>query len=324
MDAGILQAAAAALAGGHRVFLVTVTAATGSTPQRPGAWMAVDETGLLTGTIGGGALEYACLRLAAEGQAVPGVRHFSLNAREAGAVGMICGGSTDILFTPLADAAPVQAALAALDARQDVVFCLPLDGSAPCLAPRDPARTGPALIMDAPARMELPVLDTRRVFVIGGGHVAWEVSRLLGQLGTRHYLADDRAEFSAPERFPAAEGVFQAEFAALGTVFAGALAPTASDAVCIMTRGHEGDAAAVRWALGTDAGYIGLMGSRRKREKLFADLATAGYTGAEQRITTPIGLAIGAVTPAEIAVSVCAQLIQWFHSKGGTALHGGA
>ena len=314
MDAKILQAAAAALAEGRPVWLVTVAAAGGSTPQRPGAWMAVDETELLAGTIGGGALEYACLQLAAAGQAQPGLRHFSLNAREAGAVGMICGGSTDILFTPLADAAPVQAALAALDARQDVVFCLPLDGGAPCLAPRDPARTGPALA-DAPARMELPVLDTRRVFVIGGGHVAWEVSRLLGQLGTRHYLADDRAEFSAPDRFPAAEGVFQAEFAALGPVFAGALAPTASDAVCIMTRGHEGDAAAVRWALGTDAGYIGLMGSRRKREKLFADLAAAGYTGAEQRITTPIGLSIGAVTPAEIAVSVCAQLIQWFHSK---------
>lgn len=311
MDAEILQAALTALAGGHRVFLVTVTAATGSTPQRPGAWMAVDERGRLAGTIGGGALEYACTNLAAEGKALPGLRHFSLNAREAGAVGMICGGSTDILFTPVAEAAPLQAALGALNARQDQVFCLPLDGGTPFLLPRETDRTGPAPVTAEAPRMELPILDTRRVFVIGGGHVAREVSRLLVQLGIRHYLADDRAEFADPERFPGAEGVFQADFAALGTVFAGALAPTESDAVCIMTRGHEGDAAAVRWALHTPAGYIGLMGSRRKREKLFADLAAEGYAGAEGRITTPIGLAIGAVTPAEIAVSVCAQLIAW-------------
>ena len=316
MDAKILQAAAAALAEGRPVWLVTVAAAGGSTPQRPGAWMAVDEMELLAGTIGVGALEYACLQLAAAGQAQPGLRHFSLNAREAGAVGMICGGSTDILFTPLTDAAPLEEARRALDARQDLVLCLPADGGRPYLLPRDPARTGPALVEGAPARMALSILDTRRVFVIGGGHVAREVSRLLGQLGTRHYLADDRAEFAAPERFPDAEGVFRCEFTALDTVFTGPLAPTARDAVCIMTRGHEGDAAAVRWALGTQAGYIGLMGSRRKREKLFADLAAAGYTDAPARITTPIGLAIGAVTPAEIAVSVCGQLVQWFHREG--------
>ena len=169
MDAEILQAALTALAGGHRVFLVTVTAATGSTPQRPGAWMAVDERGRLAGTIGGGALEYACTNLAAEGKALPGVRHFSLNAREAGAVGMICGGSTDILFTPVAEAAPLQAALGALNARQDLVFCLPLDGGAPFLRPRAADRTGPAPVTAEVSRMELPILDTRRVFVIGGG-----------------------------------------------------------------------------------------------------------------------------------------------------------
>lgn len=311
MDAAILQAAQTALTAGRPVWLVTVAAVTGSTPQRPGAWMAVDETGLLGGTIGGGALEYTCIQWVTQGQAAPGLRHISLNAREAGAVGMICGGSTDILFTPLTDAAPLRAAVQALETRQDVVFCLPADGGAPWLMPREMTRTGPALVTDAPARMELPILDTRHVFVIGGGHVAREVSRLLGQLAVRHFVADDRAEFAAAERFADAEQVVLCDFAALDAAFAGPLAPTAADAVCIMTRGHQGDAAAVRWALDTPAGYIGLMGSRRKRETLFADLAAAGYADAPARITTPIGLAIGAVTPAEIAVSVCAQLIAW-------------
>lgn len=309
MDKATLAAARAALTPGNTVWLVTVAAAQGSTPQRPGAWMAADATGLLGGTIGGGALEYACLRQVAEGTARPGLRHFSLNAREAGAVGMICGGSADLLFTPLRDAAPLTDALAALEARREAVFCLPADGSAPRVIPRDaPPPEVAFLHRDGPARLELALLDTRRVYLVGGGHVGREVSRLLGQLGYRHYLVDDRPEFADAARFPDAEAVFCRDFTALDAL----PAPGPRDAVCVMTRGHEGDAAAVRWALGTRVGYIGLMGSRRKRETLFADLAADGFPDAPRRITTPIGLSIGAQTPAEIAVSVCAQLVAFY------------
>lgn len=312
MDASVLTAARTALAAGRRPWLVTVAASTGSTPQRPGAWMAVDETGLLAGTIGGGNLEFVCTGLVQRGEARPGLRHFSLNNREAGAVGMICGGSTDLLFTPLADGTPLDDALALLDARQEGVFCLPADGGLPTVHRCDaPPPEAVFVTRDAPARLELALLDARRVFVVGGGHVGREVSRLLGQLGYRHWVVDDRPDFAAPARFPDAERVVCTPFTTLDTL----PAPTEGDAVCIMTRGHEGDAAAVRWALGTGAGYIGLMGSRRKREKLFADLAAAGYTDAPARLTTPIGLAIGAETPAEIAVSVCAQLVAFFHQS---------
>lgn len=312
MDVSVLTAARTALTAGRRPWLVTVTASTGSTPQRPGAWMAVDETGLLAGTIGGGNLEFVCTGLVQRGEARPGLRHFSLNNREAGAVGMICGGSTDLLFTPLDAPAPLDDALALLDARQEAVFCLPADGSPPAVRRCDvPPPEVCLATQDTPARLELALLDARRVFVVGGGHVGREVSRLLGQLGYRHWVVDDRPDFAAPARFPDAERVVCTAFTALDAL----PAPTERDAVCIMTRGHEGDAAAVRWALGTGAGYIGLMGSRRKREKLFADLAAAGYADAPARITTPIGLAIGAETPAEIAVSVCAQLIAFFHQS---------
>lgn len=312
MDASVLTAARAALAAERRPWLVTVAASTGSTPQRPGAWMAVDETGLLAGTIGGGNLEFVCTGLVQRGEARPGLRHFSLNNREAGAVGMICGGSTDLLFTPLDAPAPLDEALALLDTRQEGVFCLPADGGLPTVHRCDaPPPEAVFVTRDAPARLELALLDARRVFVVGGGHVGREVSRLLGQLGYRHWVVDDRPDFAAPARFPDAERVVCTPFTALDAL----PAPTEGDAVCIMTRGHEGDAAAVRWALGTGAGYIGLMGSRRKREKLFADLAAAGYTDAPARLTTPIGLAISAETPAEIAVSVCAQLVAFFHQS---------
>lgn len=78
-----------------------------------------------------------------------------------------------------------------------------------------------------------------------------------------------------------------------------------------MTRGHEGDAQALRFALGSPASYIGVMGSRKKRETVFSRLEAEGFSEVRKRVTTPIGLDIGAQTPAEIAVSVAAQLIAW-------------
>lgn len=297
------EALLSALAAGQPVWLVTVAAACGSTPQRPGAMMAVGPDGRLAGTIGGGALEYHCVGLVTGGTAVPGTLHLSLNEKDPGSVGMVCGGSTDLLFTPLAGTDLLIQARDLLRQGRQARFCLPRDGGTPSLEPPE----APAL----PDCLALELLDARRVFVIGGGHVALEVSRLLGQLHYRHFVADDRAEFADPARFPDAEGVVNTAFDALGGAFPGARAPGAEDAVCIMTRGHAGDGAAVRWALATEAGYIGLMGSRRKREKLFAELSAEGYADAQRRITTPIGLAIGADTPAEIAVSVCAQLVGW-------------
>lgn len=89
------------------------------------------------------------------------------------------------------------------------------------------------------------------------------------------------------------------------------LAPRETDAFCIMTRGHSGDEAALRFALSTKASYIGLMGSRKKREAIFSRLEQDGFPDVRSRIITPIGLDIRAQTPAEIAVSVAAQLIAW-------------
>lgn len=297
-----------AVTDGKAVWLVAVAAVQGSTPQRPGALMAVGPAGRLAGTIGGGALEHDCIRQVTLGQAKPGMRHVSLNEDDPDGVGMVCGGSADLLFTPVTDPVPLRTARDCLRLHMENLLCLPLDGGEPHLTPPQYGGQG--------GQLELPLLDPLRVYLIGGGHVAREVSRLLEQLGCRYLVADDRPEFADPAHFPAAEQVVCTGFEELGSAFAGAQAPTARDAVCIMTRGHAGDAAAVRWALDTEAGYIGLMGSRRKREKLFADLAAAGYAHGPERITTPIGLSIGAVTPAEIAVSVCAQLIAWFRREG--------
>lgn len=269
--------------------------------------------GLLCGTIGGGLLEHRCLELAAAQTACGRLMRFELDNRKAGSLGMICGGSTEVLFTPLTDPAPLREALSALQHRTPVWLRLPLDGTTPYIAQDDTLPARPTVLSrNGKDVLCVPLTDAGRVFVIGGGHVSHELCALLHRLGFRHIVIDDRPEFCSPTRFPHAEHTLSVPLSELAGTLIGTLRPTEADAFCIMTRGHEGDADAVRYALSTPASYIGLMGSRRKRETLFCTLAQEGFSSeAQQRIITPIGLEIGAQTPAEIAVSIAAQLIAW-------------
>lgn len=312
MTEQLLQTALDEIQAGHPVMLISVVRSVGSTPRAAGALMLAGKIGLLCGTIGGGLLEHRCLEIAAAQPAVPHRETFVLDNRQAGSLGMVCGGTSEVLFTPLEDPAPFTAALDALHGHQTAWLCLPLSGSAPivCTDAGLPAR--PAVIeLRGQDVLAVRLADAGRVFVLGGGHVSLELAALLHRLDFRHIVIDDRPAFCSPERFPHAEHTQVTPFPALGDTLTGALAPTAADAFCIMTRGHEGDTDAIRFALGTPASYIGVMGSRRKREAVFARLAAEGFSDARRRVVTPIGLDIGAQTPAEIAVSVAAQLVAW-------------
>ena len=308
----LLQTALDEIQAGHPVMLVSVVRSTGSTPRAAGAFMLAGTNGLLCGTVGGGLLEHRCLEIAAAQPAVPRRETFVLDNRQAGSLGMVCGGTSEMLFTPLDDPAPLEAALDALHAHVPAWLCLPLNGAVPLVSQNDtlPARPAVATLQGQEV-LAVRLADAGRIFVLGGGHVSLELAALLHRLDFRHIVIDDRPAFCSPDRFPYAEHTLVAPFPALGDVLTDSLSPTAADAFCIMTRGHEGDTDAVRFALGTPASYIGVMGSRRKREAMFARLAEDGFTDARRRIVTPIGLDIGAQTPAEIAVSVAAQLITW-------------
>ena len=308
----LLQTALDEIQANHPVMLVSVVRSTGSTPRAAGALLLAGPDGLLYGTVGGGLLEHRCLEIAAARPTMPHRETFVLDNRQAGSLGMVCGGTSEMLFTPLDDPAPLEAALDALHAHVPAWLCLPLNGAVPLVSQNDtlPARPAVATLQGQEV-LAVPLADAGRVFLLGGGHVSLELAALLHRLDFRHIVIDDRPAFCSPERFPYAEHTLVAPFPALGDVLTDSLSPTAADAFCIMTRGHEGDTDAVRFALGTPASYIGVMGSRRKRETMFARLAEDGFTDARRRIVTPIGLDIGAQTPAEIAVSVAAQLITW-------------
>ena len=103
------------------------------------------------------------------------------------------------------------------------------------------------------------------------------------------------------------------------TSFADAVASLAIDRNCyvvIVTRGHLHDRTVLAKALKTDAGYIGMIGSQRKRDAIYASLSQDGYQSSDfKRVHSPIGLAIGAETPEEIAVSIVAELVAYRASQ---------
>ena len=142
--------------------------------------------------------------------------------------------------------------------------------------------------------------------MFGAGHVGRAVTSLAHGCGFRVTVVDDRSDCATDALLPGADQIIclpiPGSFARL------VLGP--DDAVIIATPGHHGDFDAVRGCLATRAGFIGLLGSRRKRETLLQTLEKEGFDGEQRaRVVTPVGLDIGAQTPEEIAVSIVAQLI---------------
>jgi xanthine dehydrogenase accessory factor len=156
------------------------------------------------------------------------------------------------------------------------------------------------------------------VYLFGGGHVGLALARLVPTVGMRLVVIDDRPEFCSRERFPMAAERHVRPFA---SAFDG-LPIDELSYVVVMTRGHRWDREVVAQALRTRAGYIGMIGSRRKIALIWESLGEEGFTEADlARVRAPIGLDIGGDAPGEIAISVMAELIQVRH--GGEAARGG-
>lgn len=151
-------------------------------------------------------------------------------------------------------------------------------------------------------------LPHQRLLLLGGGHIAFELCRLASELDFQVTVVDDRREFASRERFPQASRVVCGDFEKI----IGELEITAFDYVAIMTRGHLADGVCLKRVLrGTKPWYLGMVGSRRKTALLREALLEEGFSEEQlDQVHAPIGLEIGARTPAEIAISILAQLIQ--------------
>ncbi len=153
-----------------------------------------------------------------------------------------------------------------------------------------------------------------RLFVLGAGHVGREVAALALHAGFTVEVVDERPDWATPARFPAEVKLTlgnPAEFAQG--------APGGEDCFfCVVTHDHPLDQACVEALLRKPAAYLGCIGSRRKAERFKMRLAAAGFSEAEvARMKSPMGVAISALTPPEIAVSIVAELISVRRARGG-------
>jgi len=169
-----------------------------------------------------------------------------------------------------------------------------------------------------------PVLPVPLLYIFGAGHVAMELFKAARNAGFECIVIDDREAYANAQRFPGAQQIIAKDFDdALKE-----LTPTESSYIVIATRGHRDDMRVLRWAVQTPARYVGMVGSKRKAITVFRELTREGLkSDLFDRVHSPVGLDIGAVTPAEIAVSIVAEMIaarrhaeralphmSWFHS----------
>ena len=151
-----------------------------------------------------------------------------------------------------------------------------------------------------------PIVPAPVAYIFGAGHVGLVTAQIARIAGFEVEVIDDRAEFVTPERFPAARALHARPWE---ETFA-ALRPGASAFIFIATRGHLIDAQVLRWAVDTPATYIGMIGSKRKVLTTAERMKAEGVSDEQiNRVHAPVGLAIGAETPEEIAVSVVAEMV---------------
>jgi len=335
---------AALVARGESFVLATVIRRNGSAPRGTGARMLVRQDGSTLGTVGGGMLEAQVERLAGtvqrEHQAI--VRGFEFSGKDAATMDAICGGQVEVLLEWVDASDPAMCELfmalnAALSNRQKVwlVTELPAEGAPQAQCPGEAAihalvqRDG-GLTGSLPPGLDVEsVIETRQaslvqveqktysvepldmagsVYIFGAGHVSRSLAEFTKAVGFWTVVLDDRAEYACAERFPSADRLIVVES------FAQALQQIAVDGdsfLVIVTRGHLHDQTVLAQALRTPAGYIGMIGSRRKCKLTFDALRQQGYSEADiQRVHAPIGLPIAAETPEEIGVSIVAEMIQ--------------
>ena len=274
----------------------------GSSPRGSGSMMLVSRAGRLTGTIGGGALEYTAEKEALEMlSAGTPVALKAYDLTKNGALGMTCGGTVSVLYLLFRYADPEPGRLAEevlrrIEAHEPGSLCFYTSGRLPSLTASEEEE--PVL------RLPLPIGE--RAIIFGGGHIAKDLCPLLTKVGFRVTVTDDRAEYANAERFPEAESVMAAPYENVCE----ALKIGPEDYIVIMTNGHAFDAFLEEQVLRVETAYVGVIGSRAKIAGVNQKLRAVGIPEEKlEAVHTPIGTPIKAVTPAEIAVSIAGEMI---------------
>jgi len=307
------------LEDGSDAVLATVVSARGSTPRGPGSQLLAGPDGLAAGTIGGGPGEAKALGMAARLLEERRSAVWDCELRHGGELDSVCGGEQTVLLQFIPHESGVWKELARraverLDAHLGGWLVLSLEGDPGLTDGEGKTLAGEASNGISPEdggawngkRLALPLPVGERVVIFGGGHCALALTPVLRSVGFRVAVFDDRPEFANTARFPEAETVVCHPYTNLSE----GLALTPEDYAVVMTSGHSHDFEVEEQLLRRPLAYVGVMGSRTKTAYVNGRLREAGVSEeAIQRVHTPIGTAIKAVTPEEIAVSITGELI---------------
>jgi len=329
------------LSAGQKIILARTIRRSGSTPRNVGSMCIITEKGELFGTVGGGALEYQVQQKAIEllQQEQSFIYRFHLSNEDLAENGMICGGNVDLYLEPLLPSNNETLAVFRT-IKQHIVANKPgilvtrikdgipaMDTTARIFIKTDgnaigtiPGLTPGEIHLDDDVPYDLIDFDGEklglfveeiilppRVFLFGAGHVAVFVARLAKMVEFGLTVIDDRGEFASKQNFPDADEIIVTDFDQAFKQL-----NIASNAyILIITRGHLHDKTVLEQALNTEAAYIGMIGSTKKRNTIYKALMEDGVSKEIlETVYSPIGLDINAETPEEIAVSIVGELIK--------------
>jgi xanthine dehydrogenase accessory factor len=300
--------------------LLYVVQSQGSSPGRQGFAMSVDAHGAMQGSIGGGIMEHKLVQLARERLAQPlptSSLHRQIHNKKApqDQSGMICSGEQTVLLYPVrpTEADAIQQLISALEQEQPGTLTLTPGGISFEIS-KQPAQD--YLFQqesDSAWLYQEKIGRKNQLHLIGGGHCALALSRLVQSLDFRVQLYEDRPQLNT---FLANDYVHEKTIVASYADLQALLPEGENQYVVIMTVGYRTDDIAVRALLGKKLRFLGLLGSQKKIEKMLADYRAEGFSPDQlQQIQAPVGLPIHSQTPEEIAISIAAQLISVKNSK---------
>lgn len=301
-DIRAIDAARDWLVRGHQVAIATVVETWGSAPRAVGAHLVIRDDGLFEGSVSGGCVEGDVITAALDLMARGGWQRLDYGVADARAweVGLACGGRIAVLVQTVADGVFAPALLDALAGARDAGRTLTIatelsTGVSSVAASGDFVRAYP------------PPL---RVAIIGAVHIAQTLVPLAGLVGFDATVIDPRGLFAAGPRFDTAVDERWPDEALADW------RPNAASAVVALTHDPKLDDVALACALRSDAFYIAALGSRKNHAGRLERLRAQGFDDAAcARIHGPAGLAIGARGPAEIALSIAAQMVAAWRAR---------
>jgi xanthine dehydrogenase accessory factor len=305
LDLRVLGDALAWRRAGHAVTLVTVVETWGSAPRPPGALLAVRGDGVVSGSVSGGCVEDDLIARvkAGERSGAPAMITYGVTKDEAARFGLPCGGTLRLVQEPLRETGWVEELLARTAAHELVARTLTLATGEVTLAPAS---------RDESMRFDGFVLTTLfgpkwRLLVVGAGQLSQAVARMAVMLDFEVMVCDPREEYSNTLAVTGARHV-----PGMPDDVVREMRPDAHTAVVALTHDPKLDDMALIEALRSDAFYVGALGSSRNQAARKQRLAEHFELTDEElaRLHGPVGLRIGAKTPAEIAVSVLGQIVE--------------